>query len=421
MTTLIKTDNGYAVRISLPDGIGSVHYTFNDIECFRADEINCVVLAEWFILDRPSARMESRLNIQSPSTRRDFIKDITDLAKVSLKESFIEATELVKDALRSEDNSHWFEEADAKGAEMLFEPFLVRGAPNMLFGKGEGAKTFTCLRIALSLATGKPFVGFTPKYRVKTLFIDYEDTASTCTDRIYKLASSDGLKDADLESIHGSIRYFNPRGSELSSVLRQIKKIIQEHNIGLVIVDSAVSACGGEPEKADVVRRYFNSLASLGVTTLTIAHETKSENHQYAFGSVFWFNFPRSIWNVRALHEPADGSARVDSHTIETGLFHRKANNGPRSPFIPLKVIFQQSSVDIVLGDASLWDDERTVKSRVLGLLRQRPMTKAELGEAMPDVLVRTLETELLRLKSGGIIELMGTKGSPYTLAKKSL
>lgn len=420
MVTLSEiAGGGFLCRVGLPDGIGSVFYTFTDIEQYRADEINCVLKAEWFIADNPPKNLESRVNLLSPSTRQAFIKDISDLSGISLKATFFDALEAVKEAIRNKDDSHWVEEVSPESAEMLFDPFLVQGAPNLLFGKGEGAKTFTCLRLALSLATGLPFVGFKPKRRVKTLFVDYEDTAATCSDRIMRLCSGQALKDAPLEDTQGWIRYFNPRGTPLADAVYQIKKIILENKIELVIVDSAVAACGGEPEKADVTRRYFNALASLGVTTLTIAHETKSENHQYPFGSVFWFNFPRSIWNVRAVHEQ-DETNRPDASVLETGLFHRKANNGPRMPSVPLRVVFGQKMTDIVLGDSSLWEDERTVKSRILSLLKDKMLTAGEIADELSDVGGKTLESGLRRLRKSGEIELLGTKGTPYRLAKKS-
>jgi hypothetical protein len=206
-------------------------------------------------------------------------------------------------------------------------------------------------------------------------------------------------------------------------LVHRLKKVIKEHDIGFIIVDSAVSACGGEPEKADVVARYFNALSGLGVTSLTIAHETKSENHAYPFGSVYWYNFPRSIWNVRSVREDDDEITQNSTNVVETGLFHRKANNGPINEMIPLRVTFhnkgeQLEKVVIARGDDGVWEDEKSISSRIKKLLKDGGKTRSELVDALPDVASKMLEKELSRLKTKGTISLMGTKGSPYILAK---
>lgn len=428
MKTIVRDETGgYLVRISLGQDQGTVIFSFSSIEHFRTDQIDCVLRGEFFPFMGESMHMTLRVNILSASAREGFIRSFakfTDGDKVLIERAFIQAIEMVKEDLDSVDESAWVESFKSEQAEMLFSPFLVKGAPSILFGKGGGAKTYIALRLALSLASKMPFMGFTPKESCKTLFVDYEDVAGTAKSRIEQLwAAEPALTSVETDK---QIRYLPAKGVPFIDLLPRIKKIVIENDIRLIIVDSAVSACGGEPEKADVVAKYFNALASIGVASLTIAHETKSENHAYPFGSVFWYNFPRSIWNVRSQREDTDNVV-VASNSIETGLFHRKANNGPIQPAVPLKITFhniegteQLEKVTIERGDSSSWEDELSASSRVKSLLEKGPKTRSELADLMADVKSNTLEETLRRLRSKGVVELLGTKGSPYILAKKS-
>lgn len=419
------TTGDLMVRFPFEDGTGTAYFCFSSIENFKTNEINCVLQAQVSIMDGPLQTMSGRINLQSESAKKSFVSSFTKLIReeIELDRPFLVACEMVKEHLKAEDESLWAEDIKAQEMSMLFKPFLVQGAPSVLFGKGGGAKTYLSLRMALSLAAGKPFMGFAPQKIVNTLFLDYEDIEGTFASRLNQLKTAEPvLSSVELDK---RLLYFPAKGVSLPELLPALRKAIQKHNIGLIIVDSAVSACGGEPEKAETVARYFNSLASLGVTSLTIAHETKSENHSYPFGSVFWYNFPRSIWNVRSL---IDDSAEpiAGSNTIETGLFHRKANNGPLYQRIPLKITFVEGEaetldrVDIRRGDDESWTDELSIPMRIkksIGIgMKTASELKAELGS---DVKPAALEEALRRMKKSGTLSQLGEKGAPYILAKK--
>ena len=83
----------------------------------------------------------------------------------------------------------------------------------------------------------------------------------------------------------------------------RMAQLVAEHNIQFMIIDSAAMACGGEPEAADVATRYWNALRTLGCTTLTIAHVSKTEASEKGtstpYGSVFWRNYARNAWEIK--------------------------------------------------------------------------------------------------------------------------
>ena len=428
----VPESGAYVSRVPLDGDIGTIIYSFTEIEQRNSHEIECLIKAEAFLMDSDTIAFSGRLNLHSLSSREAFLRSWAKMLpskSIAIDKGFSESIEEIKRLLLETSSSHWFEEVPPEHGEMLFEPFLVKNAPNIFFGKGGGGKTYTCLRLALSLSSGKEFMGFLPKNKVKTLFLDYEDNAATFSDRIYRLCS--GGLNLDLADVHGQIRYMSARGIPLPDLLQVLKKEIKDHGIGLLIVDSAVAACGGAPESAELAQRYFNALARLGITSLTIAHETKSENHAYPFGSVFWYNFPRSIWNVRSVHdekdeddstEPNGEQATPSVSVIETGLFHRKANNGPKFRPIPLRIRFDddKKSVSIQSGSMDPWEEERPLKSRIRSLLKGKMYTTMELKDLLPDVSEQLLYNSLNVMKRRGDITQLGTKGSPWLLVEKS-
>ena len=84
----------------------------------------------------------------------------------------------------------------------------------------------------------------------------------------------------------------------------------------------------GDPLKAEFPIAYFNALRALDVTSLTIAHQPKEfKDSRMPFGSVFWFNGPRNIYQLRKSEE-------LDTDVVQTGFYHVKSNIGrKRSPF----------------------------------------------------------------------------------------
>ena len=402
---------------------GSIAFTFSTIEEGKGHEVNAVVSVDCTVND-DNWQFSGRLNILSLSSRGVFA---TQMVKPSTKfklpaDIFLsKAIEKVLTYLRAKDESVWFEEITGTTPERpLFSPFIIENAPNLLFGKGGTGKTYICLRMCLSLITGRPILGFTPTRKCKVLFVDYEASKGEFYDRFSKLISGLG-PDVELTDIMKGIRYFPPLGRPLHEIVPLLKKTIVEHGIDFVLVDSAILACGGEPEKADIAGRYFNALATLNVTTLTIAHETKAENHAYPFGSVVWWNSPRNIWNAQGMNEVEDEDAEVDpEQPIEVGLFHRKANNGSKARMVSTRILFQDSKVSLTLGDQGNWDKEVSVSTRILRFLRARGVSNRKgIDAEFSDLEKNTIRVNLQRLQTSGKITLLGGQGGDYCITSK--
>jgi hypothetical protein len=397
---LKKNQNGsYSYTILHGEREGTTIFTFNEIEYVRRSEINAVVETITHH-EKQLFNFSTRLNLESASAREGYVRSLQRITK-SKKEFdayLSEAIQAVKNALRSTSKVIRLVDAPPKeNAQWLLEPFILDKTTNILFGEGGGGKTFVALRWLLSLATGIPFLGVKPLRMVKCLFLDYEDVSSEGLDRVYKLCGGSGL-DVDMGKLRENIFYMNANGMPLHDLVPTLKEIIIENNIDFLLLDSAALACGGEPEKADSATRYFNAIQKLGITSLTIAHETKTENHDHVFGSIFWRNSARNIWNGQT---ETDAS---DNRRISFELYHRKCNHAAKRNPVSLEIFHGDGFVNIAKANYEVRSENMKPTERIIISLKEKPKFLADLFTEMDDVKKDTIRTAIKRLKAKGTV-----------------
>jgi len=110
----------------------------------------------------------------------------------------------------------------------------------------------------------------------------------------------------------------------LAEDLNEIRRIVLEGDIKLIIVDSLGAACGGDMNSAEVATRFFSAIRQLPVTPLLISHVSKEvEKEKTPFGSVYFYNYARNVYQLRK-HEEED--------EITLGLWHKKCNFTKKNP-----------------------------------------------------------------------------------------
>jgi hypothetical protein len=270
---------------------------------------------------------------------------------------------------------------EPEAALYRLDPLIVDGQANLIFGPGGNGKSYITMLASVLVQTGQHSLGFSPEPG-RVLYLDYETDEAVFKRRLGGIARGFGLE----ERPHLLYRRME---STISGELATLQRIVAEKVIQLVIVDSALYACGGEPENAAVTGAYFNALRSLGCTTLTIAHTPNAERK--AFGSVFWQNAPRNVWEVRGVPDTERG-------IINVGLFHRKSNDeGLRRP-IGIEIAFREISGEksVAFGRAELMDDPElaagvSLRERITHLLKRGALTPVEIVDTLeaPDSSVR--------------------------------
>ncbi len=178
----------------------------------------------------------------------------------------------------------------------------------------------------------------------------------------------------------------------LCEMVDAVRRMLAEHALEYLILDSIAFACDGPPEAAEVASRYFQALRRFGeIGSLHVAHMSKAEGaDQKPFGSVFWHNGARATWYAkRAEDEPGD-------NRISVGLYNRKANLGPLRPAVGYEISFGTGSTRIQPVDVDTVPNlsaQLSVRHRMAYLLRRGEMEVeaiAEVIDAKPDTVRRT-------------------------------
>jgi hypothetical protein len=162
------------------------------------------------------------------------------------------------------------------------EPILVDSYPNLIYGPGGIGKSLLAVYLGVLVSSPHSHNGLIPEPG-NVLYLDWEFSDEETRDR------ADALL-VGMMGVRGSYIYyrfcFRPFGDDIE----EIRKVVVENNIRLIVLDSAGPACGGQPESAEATLKMFTALRSLrGVTALILAHEAKS-----------------NVMNVSLLHKKAN-------------------------------------------------------------------------------------------------------------------
>jgi hypothetical protein len=177
----------------------------------------------------------------------------------------------------------------------------------------------------------------------------------------------------------------------------RLRRLIQQHAIRYVVIDSAGYATDGPPEAAESAIGLFRGVRQLGIGTLLLAHVVKRGEDEQAdqrpFGSAFYHNSARATWNVK-LAQTAD-----EGRTLTLGLFNRKANLTALQRPVALEVEFQNERVSIqpvqVEAVAALFDS-LPLWQRVEHLVRRGPLSLAAIARQL-DAPVDSVEKAVKR------------------------
>ena len=409
------------VVISFFSGDARIKFEFKDIEWGRNRALEADLNVLLLIGEFKPIEYGNRININSLSARRDMASELDRSFGKEYPWSLLLAgcSPLLKTYVtnRSQSKSVWDIEPRGERPENLLEPLLADKATNLLFGMGGGGKTYLCARLAISVASGIPLLGFMPSRKTSVLFLDYEDVEDEFRARIDELAS--GIQPSPNFADLAKIRYRNAGGIPIHDLIPRLKEEILQEEIGLLIVDSVGSACGSELERAESATGYWNDLNSLCVTTLSIAHvakggaensdgEVNMKGQRAAFGSVFFHNGARNTWNLVAREE--------DSSILKTCLYHRKSNRGRKYGLIPVETDFSQletkNIVTVTRGSESDWEEALPISKRIQKFLSGGLRSREDINREFEDVPKGTLRSALSRLvREKRVVNFGGEKG----------
>lgn len=336
------------VRVTLPIDGGFGVFSFDDFN-FSARSQECTLVCHLETQEGITRSLTSRINLLSMSQKTEFLRQFKDSFGIEKKSAWpaiiSEIFTRVAQARVTQYKAERLKDIKIEPWSYLLEPFIVKNAPNALFAKGGSGKTFMAIRFGLSVAFGVPLPSCpVPMERTNVLFFDFEDDGGEFKDRVTKLAKGlppEIARPTD-DELNDRLFYFDSKGLPFANLVAPLKKAIAENNIGLIIVDSAAKACGGSAESSEDTNAFFNSLRSVGITSLIIAHESKNalEDNDDIFGSSFWNNSFRNVWKIKTEREK-------DADFINIALIHCKSNRGKLQKTRAYRVLFGNDFVEV--------------------------------------------------------------------------
>lgn len=195
----------------------------------------------------------------------------------------------------------------------VWDGYLPCGVVTLMGAHGGTGKSTIALMLAVCAALGQPLFGVNVTH-CKTVFVSLEDGANLVRHRlaaickhwaIDPLALGDRLQIVD-GTDYPELFTAETRGNgETTPTYAELQRLVQQGGLGLVVVDNASDAYGGDEIQRRQVRAFMRSLAKVARLTdcavLLLAHvdkttsrNKKADGGEGYSGSTAWHNSARS-------------------------------------------------------------------------------------------------------------------------------
>lgn len=344
---------------------------------------------------------QGRLNLSSKVTRTAWIKDLTAQYDQDGVDWRIILETVCLQGLTEQRQGEPLRVLE-RPTHLLSLPWVIRPLvhdqlPTVLFGPGGIGKSYLALWTALACEAGLTQSGFAAT-KTRTLYLDWEMEAEYMIDRTERLRR--GCAD-----FSAALPFYRRCEAPLADMQTELGQWVAEHGITYLVIDSLGPACGGDLASPDTAIRFFRALRSLRVSALVLAHVAKNAETKSIYGSVFFSNLSRSVWE-------AEGALPYMT------LTHRKHNVSPKQDACAVELIFTEDSVSLcesTLEQAQMASVKAgdTAEEKVKDALLEGPKSRADL-EASTTLKRGTISSCLTRGK--GLWCAMNKDGNWYLL-----
>lgn len=276
-------------------------------------------------------------------------------------------------------------DVQAQETRWLLYPYIERGSPTVLFALGGSGKSVMALAMAYTVAAGlQRFVGKTDGTPRPVLYLDWETDAALHTERLRAIAATNPI------DTQPPILYKRMTTS-LPEAAAAIRKDIAKTGAELAVIDSLGYAGGGEPKDAQIAIALFTAIRTFGIATLCIHHRRKGDgikggDPESLFGSAYYFNSARHVWQLRGEKDEEDDSLAI-------AMIHAKSNNGRLQKRHAFVIKFTNDDSDITTGIGFRYvesmatipalADHATLQERILEELDNGAKTADELSDIL--------------------------------------
>ena len=352
-----------------------------------------------------------QFNLTSTTTRRALAAHLIDLNSNNWTGLLEQCCKIIVEEHRlGEPIVHIADHEPSDAVAMRVAPILQMRNSAVLFGEGDSLKSFFATWVSVITRIGKPQAGLIPEPTPGILYLDWETDVDTFWARVNMIAAGLGLP------IPEGI-YYRPMTQRLVDEMEALSEFTMNHEIGLVIVDSAAPATL-EPEKAEQGVPFFASLRKLATTVIVIAHVTKASRGQadYPFGSTMWRNLARSNYQIKA--------DRSHDSSVSISLRMTKSNNSRRLPPLGFRFNFTDDELVVTAAEPMDYPDlaqDVGLTVRIRRLLEDGSLTTKEIQEGVHAMegenktALNTISSTLSRgAKTGQFVRIGNEYGNPH-------
>jgi len=212
-----------------------------------------------------------------------------------------------------------------------------------------------------------------PDERIPVLYLDWETDEDNINYTLNRLKKAQELP---CFRLHYRRCYF-----PFADDLPEIQAMIERTGARLLIIDSLAAAVGTDLNPAEGATKFLTrDIRQLNITSLIIAHVAKDERgKKTVYGSVFFSNYARSVWELR-------GHQEVGEDSLTVALYHKKANVSKL--FKPMGLRFAYFTDGIVVEQQNIGDVPElaralTLKEQLKEALRHGKVSVTELAEQL--------------------------------------
>jgi hypothetical protein len=244
--------------------------------------------------------------------------------------------------------------------EFVWDGYLPRGVVALFGAHGGTGKSTIALMLAVAVTTGRPLFGVSTA-PCPAVFVSLEDGANIVRHRLAGICRAWGIDPQSLIDLHIVDGTENPElfaadarsAGESTPAYSEMLRLVENTRAGLVLVDNASDAFGGDEIQRRQVRAFMRALGQVARKTdcavVLLAHVDKAtsrakkpEGGEGYSGSTAWHNSARS----RIFMARGDDGLLI--------LEHQKSNLGQRRE--PITLAWPDGGLPMLASEAPNFD-----------------------------------------------------------------
>lgn len=160
--------------------------------------------------------------------------------------------------------------------EELIEGVLRRGHKMLISGSSKAGKSFLLMELCISIAEGKPWLGFTCR-KGRVLYVNLEIDPASCVNRFVKIYEALGFERKHMDDII----IWNLRGhaAPLDQLVPKLIRRVRDQHLDAIIIDPIYKVITGDENSASDMAAFCNQFDRIcnetGCSTIYCHHHSK--------------------------------------------------------------------------------------------------------------------------------------------------